>query len=546
MAYFVTPNASSNQITSAINYALANLGGSVSSNLQTGRVGTGNLTIGYLYQYMDVAYANSYDGSVGFSTSPTNKSYFGIRNTNSTVVSTNPTDYVWYQVAGGFGTTKFLWYNVTGGRNIQFQASATAPAGYYVKSNISLINLDIITSTLSINSTIVSIFQWTSGSAPARPTTTSTLTWATLTTSPVPSGWSLSAPSDTTSGDVLWAIQVPVSANVTVPTSLVDWTNTAYPIVALSSNGASGATGGVGLSNLVAYLQQNQSLSPPSFASSTSGNNVPAGWSYTFPTTYYVGQVIWYIFGQYNSTSLTVSGVPPNTTYWTGPTAASIFQDIRSDNWNGTTPPTYGSPSTYGTTGYYISRNTGNVYFNNGIFRGDITGASGTFSGALSGATGTFAGSLSAATGTFSGSLSAATGSFSGTVSASTINSSTINSSTINAATINSASTFAGTVTAGTINSSTINSSTINAATINSASTFAGTVNAGTINSSTINSSTISGGSLNINSKFIVDTSGNTQILSGTSGARLLIQNNVIKVYDSSGTLRVQMGDLTA
>jgi len=617
MAYFVTPSASSNQITSAINYALANLGGSVSSNLQTGRVGTGNLTIGYLYQYMDVAYANSYDGSVGFSTSPTNKSYFGIRNTNSTVVSTNPTDYVWYQVAGGFGTTKFLWYNVTGGRNIQFQASATAPAGYYVKSTTSLINLDIITSTLSINSTIVSIFQWTSGSAPARPTTTSTLTWATLTTSPVPSGWSLSAPSDTTSGDVLWAIQVPVSANVTVPTSLVDWTNTAYPIVALSSNGASGATGGVGLSNLVAYFQQNQSLSPPSFASSTSGNNVPAGWSYTFPTTYYVGQVIWYIFGQYNSTSLTVSGVPPNTTYWTGPTAASIFQDIRSDNWNGTTPPTYGSPSTYGTTGYYISRNTGNVYFNNGIFRGDITGASGTFSGALSGATGTFAGSLSAATGTFSGSLSAATGTFSGslsaatgtfsgTVSASTINSSTINSSTINAATINSASTFAGTVSAGTINSSTINSSTINAATINSdstfagtmnagtinsstinastinssstfagtvsagtinsstinsstinsstinaatinsASTFAGTVNAGTINSSTINSSTISGGSLNINSKFIVDTSGNTQILSGTSGARLLIQNNVIKVYDSSGTLRVQMGDLTA
>jgi hypothetical protein len=108
-----------------------------------------------------------------------------------------------------------------------------------------------------------------------------------------------------------------------------------------------------------------------------------------------VGQVIWYIFGQYNSTSITISGVPPNTTSWTGPTAASIFQDIKSDNWNGTTPPTYGTPSTYGTTGYYISRNTGNGYFNNGIFRGDITGASGSFGGSLNAATGSFNGSLS-------------------------------------------------------------------------------------------------------------------------------------------------------
>lgn len=517
MSYFIDTTSTPNQVASAVNYALANLGGSVSSNLASGSINTGGKVIGYLYQYMDVAFATSYDGSSGFSTtSYTNATYFGLRNTNITSVTSNPADYVWYQVASpGFGTTKYLWYNVTGGRNIQFVVSTTAPAGYYVKWVNDPIDLDIVTSTLSINSTIVSIFQWTTGSAPARPTTTSTLTWATLTTSPVPTGWTLSATSDTTPGHVLWAIQVPVTANVTVPTSLVDWTNTAYPIVALSSNGASGATGGVGLSNLVAYLQQNQSLSPPSFSSSTSGNNVPAGWSYTFPTTYYVGQVIWYIFGQYNSTSLTVSGVPPNTTYWTGPTAASIFQDIRSDNWNGTTPPTYGTPSTYGTTGYYISRNTGNVYFNNGIFRGDITGASGSFSGSLSGATGTF-----------SGSLSAATGSFSGTISASTVNSSTINSATINAAVINSASTFAGTITAGTINSSTISSSTIN--------------------SSTLNTATINSGSINIASKFTVDTSGNVQILSGTSGARLLIQNNVIKVYDSSGTLRVQLGDLSA
>jgi len=95
-----------------------------------------------------------------------------------------------------------------------------------------------------------------------------------------------------------------------------------------------------------------------------------------------VGEVLWYIQGQYNSSSITIDGVAPNTTAWTGPIAASIFQDIRSDNWNGSNPPTFGIPATYGTAGYYISRTTGNCYFNNGIFRGDInTSGQGKFSG---------------------------------------------------------------------------------------------------------------------------------------------------------------------
>jgi hypothetical protein len=118
-----------------------------------------------------------------------------------------------------------------------------------------------------------------------------------------------------------------------------------------------------------------------------------------------VGNVLYYTFGRYNSSAATLDGVPAGQTAWGTPTAASIFQDIRSDNWNGTTPPTYGVPSSYGTTGYYISRSTGNCYFNNGIFRGDITGASGSFSGSLNAATGSFAGSLSAATGSFTGNI---------------------------------------------------------------------------------------------------------------------------------------------
>lgn len=50
-----------------------------------------------------------------------------------------------------------------------------------------------------------------------------------------------------------------------------------------------------------------------------------------------------------------------------------------------------------GSAGFRITSD-GNVEFNNGNFRGDITGASGSFSGSLSAATGTFAGTLSGGT----------------------------------------------------------------------------------------------------------------------------------------------------
>jgi hypothetical protein len=56
----------------------------------------------------------------------------------------------------------------------------------------------------------------------------------------------------------------------------------------------------------------------------------------------------------------------------------------------------------------------------------------------------------------------------------------------------------------------------------------------------------ISAGNLNISNKFIVDSSGNTTIQSGTTGARMEIKNNVIKVFDETGALRVQIGDLLA
>lgn len=81
----------SGDIISSINYLLATQGQGT-GNLDVGNalvanVNSGQITtaadpnyLAYLYQFMDVRYADSADGSVNFSTSPTNRTYFGVRN----------------------------------------------------------------------------------------------------------------------------------------------------------------------------------------------------------------------------------------------------------------------------------------------------------------------------------------------------------------------------------------------------------------------------------------------------------------------------------
>lgn len=131
----------------------------------------------------------------------------------------------------------------------------------------------------------------------------------------------------------------------------------------------SGTSGTNGLTAITAYKVQSQSASTPTFTTPTSGATAPSGWTLSAPSVS-VGQVLWYIQGQYNSNSVTVNGVAANTTAWTGPIAASVFQDIRSDNWNGGNPPVSGTPSTYGTVGYYIKQSTGDMFLNSVYGRG--------------------------------------------------------------------------------------------------------------------------------------------------------------------------------
>jgi len=147
MPYALDGNPSQSEISEAINYLLSNFSTGVTSDPKTGEVKgpTGNI-LSYLYKYMGIKYADSFDGSVNFSNLPTNRLYFGLRNNNDAAESSNYTDYIWNKVTGGFGTNKFLFYVSTGGRQIQFAVSQYAPdTGWLVDPGAS-IDLDVVTS----------------------------------------------------------------------------------------------------------------------------------------------------------------------------------------------------------------------------------------------------------------------------------------------------------------------------------------------------------------------------------------------------------------
>lgn len=150
-------------IISSINYLLAtngvpynqtsNTANALIANTTTGQITTTASAsyISYLYPYLHVRYADNATGSSNFSTSPTNRLYYGVYNSTTTTGSSNPADYQWTQVVGGFSTTKFLFYQVFGGRQILFNVSTAVPAlGYVQTVDATAINLDYITAVANV------------------------------------------------------------------------------------------------------------------------------------------------------------------------------------------------------------------------------------------------------------------------------------------------------------------------------------------------------------------------------------------------------------
>ena len=143
-----------------------------------------------------------------------------------------------------------------------------------------------------------------------------------------------------------------------------------------------GQDGAKGIVARIAYQLVAQTSGVPSYTASTPGGNTStpgASWSLTAPAAT-IGNVVWYSYGRYNPNNYTHEGILAGYTEWSTPIAASVFQDIKSDNWTGPTPSTTADFS----PGYYLKKSTGtiwatNIFLNgNVIAKGTTTGITGT------------------------------------------------------------------------------------------------------------------------------------------------------------------------
>lgn len=134
MPFFLDNDPTQSEVSEAINYILANLDNgtpagsyTVSNNPETGFVSNSfGSILEYQYRYLDIKYADNVSG-LNFSDNPYGRLYFGISNSDTFSESTNPADYTWFNVDGGFGINKVLWIAVTGGRHVAYAVSQDAP-----------------------------------------------------------------------------------------------------------------------------------------------------------------------------------------------------------------------------------------------------------------------------------------------------------------------------------------------------------------------------------------------------------------------------------
>jgi hypothetical protein len=115
---------------------------------------TSNFSGGYLNRYLAIAYANSASG-LDFSNTQANRAFFATYNSNSSVWSSNPADYVYFETNQGFGSTRNLNYQVLGGRQIAFAVDTTAPNGYATSTVEQVIDLDLITAVSDVTTIAV-------------------------------------------------------------------------------------------------------------------------------------------------------------------------------------------------------------------------------------------------------------------------------------------------------------------------------------------------------------------------------------------------------
>ena len=310
MAVFAVTDQS--HLLEAVNYALANLGqagangtpdgNTLVANTTTGVISRAGSTtvIGYLYQYINVAYANSSDGGTNFSRSRFNGAlYYGLLNNNlanpGNTILDNPANYIWYEVTGGFGTDKFLYYTTYGGRQVQFSVGTAAPNVFFAQAtDLTAIDLDFVLSTQALPTVIITAYRRDT-TLPATPTG-GTYDFNDLTFTP-PAGWSASVPTGT---DPYYTSQNTFTAPVTG--------TVANPDLAWTAPVLSGANG-TSVFTYTVFQQSNTAPATPgavgSYNFGTATGTPPPGWTNSPVST--SNAVIWSTAAQ--ATSNIPSGI---------------------------------------------------------------------------------------------------------------------------------------------------------------------------------------------------------------------------------------------
>lgn len=332
-------------IVDGLNYALANLDTNnpyIAANVLTANITTGEITttstnaggyssttiVNYLYQYMTVKYANSATGSTGFTSNSTLSNYYGLRNTsNNTVISNNPTDYVWYQVTGGFGTTKNLWYETTGGRQVVFFAGNAGPAASFIPvPDNTILNLDSITSVQNNQIVNVNAF-FQSNITPGTPAG-GTYDFNTFTLYP-PVGWSANIPGFVANTDIFISQNVFVGNTVANVGPARNWTTPAVYTSQFNGNtGAPGARGFVPLGFVVTATDPTtytNSDYTTAFTASRSNSSPPIGLGYA-PIAGDTAQFFYANLFNRNNDVTTVRSFDGNT--WSSVDAQVVSGDI--------------------------------------------------------------------------------------------------------------------------------------------------------------------------------------------------------------------------
>lgn len=115
--------------------------------------GTGIITdpvdesiVGFTERYLHIRYADDRIGT-NFSNSPTNRFYYGVKNDTGSVESTDPAEYTWFEVEGGFSIDKSLYYRNLGGRAADIYIGTVAPNYKWTVDDGSAIDLDDLLGT---------------------------------------------------------------------------------------------------------------------------------------------------------------------------------------------------------------------------------------------------------------------------------------------------------------------------------------------------------------------------------------------------------------